>query len=570
MRLRLQNDGITVNVIAGTYVVFFGLDLDENYKSEFRGFAIKRKDKIEDDTTWLRGLKTFKETAPFPATGQSFSTLKHPVQGFQWADYSVKPGYRYEYTVVCMYGDPAHLEARRKIEFTVSTEEVTGSMNSVFFNRGSVATQEYSRRFLNKPPNIAGTGAYEWLSRGLIEGLIAFIKRAKSGYSLHGAVYEFQYPKVLKALKDVSDRGASVNIIYDKVEKYDSKGNPLGPWKRNIEEIEKAKILSLCKGRSNAKLMHNKFLILSKGGKNLAVWSGSTNITENGLFGHSNLGFIIEDERVADSFMKYWERLSDDPKIDSKYRGENMSASPVPDSLGNGITVIFSPRGSKLDSLDWYAKIAGNAQDALFMTFAFGMHEKFKEVYLRQDNKLKMALMEKAFSSYKVKARDEADIQRIRNLSNVIIAIGNRIVTNSFDRWLKEMFSIDGKSKYVYWIHTKYMMVDPLGDEPVIISGSANFSKASTDTNDENMVVVKGDKRLTDIYFGEYMRLFSHYSFRESVKRAEEKKKENKPEKWKPQYLINDDTWMDDYYNSGDRTGRYLKRLYFSGPMSVV
>jgi len=157
------------------------------------------------------------------------------------------------------------------------------------------------------------------------------------------------------------------------------------------------------------------------------------------------------------------------------------------------------------------------------------------------DKKLRMSLMEKAFSSPSVKERDEKDIQQIRNRPNVVVAIGNRIVTNAFDRWLKEMYSVDGKGKFVYWIHTKFMLIDPLGAEPIVASGSANFSKASTDTNDENMLVIKGDKRIADIYFGEYMRLYTHYAFREAVEWAMEKEKLGKPQDWKPQYLITDE-----------------------------
>lgn len=569
MRNRKQKDGITVNVIAGTHVVFFGLDLDPKFKTGFRGFAIKRKDDSEGETLWLRGLKTFEETEPHPAMGENFSTQKHPIQGFQWADYSVSPGVNYTYTIACMYGAPSNLQAERELQVSIKTEVETGPTHSVFFNRGSVATQEYARRFMNKKPDEAGPGAFEWLSRGLLEAMIGFIDRAKSGYSIHGAVYEFQYPDVLEALKRASSRGVTVNIIFDDVEQYESDGEPKGPWARNREEIANAKIKLLCKSRSNAKLMHNKFFILSKGKKNIAVWTGSTNITINGIFGHSNLGHIVEDEAVANSFMEYWKRLSKDPEIAAEYREDNMSNSPVPDELNLGTTTIFSPRGTQLDSLDWYAEIAGKAEDALLMTFAFGMHEKFKSLYKVEDEKLKMALMEKAYSNPKVKERDEADIKEIRDLPNVVVSIGNRIVTNSFDRWLREMYSIDGKSKHVYWIHTKYMIVDPLSKEPIVISGSANFSKASTDTNDENMLIIKGDKRVADIYFGEYMRLFSHYSFREAVKWAKENEENNKPQTWKPQYLEPTDKWMKDYYQDGDKAARCLRRKYFSGPMSL-
>lgn len=577
MRKREQNNGITVNVIAGTYVVFFGLDIQSSIKKGFRGFAIKRKDHSDGEEVWLRGLKTFEATEPHPAPGETYSSFKHPIQGFQWADYTAKPGYNYTYTIVCMYGRPSSLEPRRQVEVEIQTEKEIGSTHSVFFNRGSVATQEYARRFQNKKPSEAGTGAYEWLSRGLLEALIAFINRAKKGDFLYGAIYEFQYgitnefqyDDVLSALKDAKKRGVTVKILFDDVEQYDGQGKPKGPWRENRIAIENAQIKGLCKGRSNAKLMHNKFLVLNDGKKNIAVWTGSTNLTENGIFGHSNLGHIVEDEKVSNSFMAYWERLNDDLEIAAEYRNANMKASPVPEELKSGTTVIFSPRGTKLDSLEWYAELADQAQNALFMTFAFGMHEKFKTVYRKKDTVLRMALMEKAFASPSVKDRDEKDIQQIRNLSNTIVAIGNRIKTNAFDRWLAEIDRIIPRL-HVYWIHTKYMLIDPLGDEPIVISGSANFSKASTDTNDENMLIIKGDKRIADIYFGEYMRLFSHYSFREAVKWAMERKKLGKPENWTPQYLDDTDDWMQDYFEeTDDKSARCLRRKYFSGPMAL-
>jgi phosphatidylserine/phosphatidylglycerophosphate/cardiolipin synthase-like enzyme len=570
MRNRKKANGITVNVIAGIHVVFFGLDIEPKYKKGFLGFAIKRKDHSDGEVIWLKGIKTFEKTEPHPVIGETFTTIKHPIQSFQWADYSVKPNTNYTYNIVCLYGNPANLENKREVEVPITTEKANGETHDVFFNRGSVATQEYARRFMNKIPSEAGPGAYKWLSRGLLEALIEFIGSAKAGNSIHGAVYEFQYPDVLKALKEASKRGVKVKILFDDVEQYESDGNAKGPWQRNREEIARAKIKALCKSRSNAKLMHNKFFILSKSTKNIAVWTGSTNLTENGIFGHSNLGHIVKNEAVANSFMDYWQRLNDDPEISADYRNANMEASPVPEELENGTTAIFSPRGTKLDSLEWYSKLASAAKNGLFMTFAFGMHENFKEVYRTDKNVLKMALMEKAYASLSVKERDEKDIQEIRNLSNVVVSIGNRIVTNAFDRWLKEMYSVDGVGKHVYWIHTKYMLVDPLSNEPIIISGSANFSKASTDTNDENMLVIKGNKRVADIYFSEYIRLFSHYSFREAVKRAMEKKKLGKTQEWKPQFLETKDNWMNDYFNKdNDRSARCLRRKYFSGPMSL-
>ncbi len=568
MRVPGNQDGLKVNAIAGTHVVFFGLDLAAERRLGFRGFGFKRHDHVEDDTTWLRGMKTFEKTEPHPASGETFSTRYHPIQSFQWSDYSVKPGRDYTYTIVALYGDVSDPEPRIEIEIPIRTEPETGPIHSAFFNRGSVATQEYARRFLNKRPSDVGQGAYDWLSRGLLEALVAFLERAGQGWEIHGAVYEFQWPEALAAVKRAHQRGAAVKMLFDDIEAY-SKGKPKGPWKNNRDAIAKAKIKPLCEGRGNGKLMHNKFFVLSQGGQPKAVWTGSTNLTENGIFGHSNVGHIVEDAAIAKSFLEYWHRLDRDPEVGEDYRNANVAATPAPPVPWNaGTTAVFSPRGTDLDALDWYARIAASANDGLFMTFAFGMHEKFKDVYRKDDSILRMALLEKEGNNPNTIDQDRKDIQAIRNRPNVVIAIGNRIVTNSFDRWLAEMSRIT-PGVHVYWVHTKYMVVDPLSATPTVVTGSANFSKASTDTNDENMLVIRGDKRIADIYFGEYLRLYTHYAFRESVKWYMEKKKKGTPESWHPQFLADDDKWMTPYFDAADTSARFARRTYFAGSMAV-
>src|SRR5258708_17346566 len=66
-------------------------------------------------------------------------------------------------------------------------------------------------------------------------------------------------------------------------------------------------------------------------------------------------------------------------------------------------------------------------------------------------------------------------------------------------------------------IHSKFMLVDPLGADPIVITGSANFRGAATDGNDENMIAIRGSYRAADIYFTEFNRLFNHYYFRSVV-----------------------------------------------------
>jgi hypothetical protein len=153
MRKRRSKSGITVNGIAGTYVVVLGLDLSQAKRQGCLGFAIQREDHTEGERYWLRGMKTFRETDPVLGPGGQVSSREHPYQTFQWSDYSAKPDHDYTYTVVPLYGTPQHLEERGELAVRIRTESEWGKKHSVFFNRGAAASQEYARRFLNQPPS---------------------------------------------------------------------------------------------------------------------------------------------------------------------------------------------------------------------------------------------------------------------------------------------------------------------------------------------------------------------------------------------------------------------------------
>jgi len=51
------------------------------------------------------------------------------------------------------------------------------------------------------------------------------------------------------------------------------------------------------------------------------------------------------------------------------------------------------------------------------------------------------------------------------------------------------------------------MLRDPFGDDPRVAEGSVNFSDQSVNDNDENMLLIRGNERVADIYFTEFNRL---------------------------------------------------------------
>lgn len=542
MRMTQTTNDLRVHAIAGTYVVMLGFDLPEADCAGLLGFSLHRQDLTESEAYFISGSKTFAQTDPgFPA-GSQYSTRDHPIQSFQWADYSAKPGHEYIYTVAALKGTPQFLTEFASTSVQIATECIA-DIHDVYFNRGVAGSQAYVRRFGdNSPDKIPNRKAYDWLSRGLYEALEDYITSCIPGVdSLRIAAYEFYYERFLQVVKSVLDAGVDVQIVYDA--RQDS------PKLKNIAAVQAQGLNNVSYQRTQPKsyISHNKFIVKLHNGTPQSVWTGGTNFSEGGIFGHSNVAHVVADSTVAQKYLDYWQVLSQDP-TSSVLKNSVEALTPLPVGIPpTGTSVIFSPR-KNLNALDWYAELAHTASDSFFMTFAFGLSDVFKEVYANSQARLRFALLEQTTRSMRAgpeKTAEEGKIQQLRNLPENVFAIGNFINTSTVDGWLKERLS--GLNSHVRYIHNKFMLVDPLGDDPIVIVGSANFSEASTTKNDENMIVVRGNTRVADIYLGEFMRLYSHFAFRESLQ-------------WRdpddaPKHLRTDDWWQG-YYGITERSMR--------------
>ncbi len=553
MRKKVTNGQLSVQAIAGTHVVLLGMNLPIEACAGLLGFAIRRHDHTEGEMYWLGAYKTFASVEPHPAKGVLYSTRRHPIQGFTWSDFSAKPGYDYTYEVVALRGTPAEPVESEKVEVKVKTEtsKVPGSAHHVHFNRGAAASQEYTRRFGDKSPKEVGPGAFDWLSRGAAKAIRDFITRATGpGWGLRVGAYEFTDDQVLGALKEAKARGADVRILYHAMNDTQKTHNEAA--------IKKFKLGTICEERKavGLSLSHNKVIVLTRNGVAQAVLTGSTNFSEGGIYGHSNVVHICEDNHIAGEYLWLWNELQKNK--DKKVAAPVLEGrTPLPANPQQaGTTPVFSPRAD-LDALEWYAKRAKDEEGALFMTFAFGMHDLFQDAYRDGKARLRYALMEQMSGPTKTKAQrqaNEAKIIALRKMEVNKFAIGGYLSKGVFDRWLKERLS--GLNVHVRYIHTKYMLVDPLGPNPLVVSGSANFSKASTEDNDENMLIIRGDARVADIYLGEFMRLYNHFAFRDWLSQHPE------PENAEVSRLDEKDQWWKKYFGSSFAS---RQREYFAG-----
>jgi PLD-like domain len=552
---------LNVRAIGGTHVVTLAWDFtkgQEGRKTGLLGFAIERAEYSGNTVVeryWLRGIKRFKDKDAGLPPGTPVPTSEHPIQSFQWGDYTPKPKTRYEFKVVPVYGKPKLLNLDEgnstTVEIATEPEDVGPNADGtpsydVYFNRGVAGSQAYAVKFGKVKPDQSKPDSPQmvWLSRGLYEALTQFIARATGKeYALRAMLYEFHYLPVGLAFKQAAARHADVDIRYE-AQEYKTV---------NVQMISKAGIKGICKAQKVRKgIRHNKFIVLIHQKVPVAVWTGSTNISAGGIFGHSNVGQVVWDKVVADRYLKYWERLAN-PKVETGVlikANLNAESTPAPNSAPpkDRTLTLFCARDDKrtLKTLHWYRDVMASAKRISCMTFAFNMDPVFQNVLQAGGNTLRYAVLDKDVKPNVAKL--------IEKTGNAVIAAGAKLEEGDLENFIGESLTGFNKNRY---IHDKFILTDPLSNDPVVVTGSANFSGASQDQNDENMLVVRGNTRISDIYFGEFMRVFDHLYSRYVVSKLKKAKKADADagflkEDWKD--------WVPQNFQPGRKD---LRRRYF-------
>ncbi|WP_169787716.1 phospholipase D-like domain-containing protein [Luteipulveratus mongoliensis] len=560
MRAQASNDGLLVHAVAGTHSVLLGMDLTS--PKHCLGFGIRRIDHTEDETYWLRGMKTFPSVVPDPTPGSDWSTRDHPIQGFQWGDYTAKPGYDYTYEISAMGGRPGALTELATAAVDVRTEVEDDGHHGIWFNRGVAGSQAYAKRFAGYEPRQAAAEtdpAMTWLSRGLGEAFVGFCGEAKTAkWSLRGAFYEFTWETGLSALAAASQRGADLRLVVH--------GRGHGTDDTTAADARKAAdkagllpAITWRDAKNVSALMHDKFLVLLHKDKPVAVWTGSTNLTQGAIFGHSNVGHIIRDKAVAQAFLDEWTRLQS-PATTAELRAQHTTADPVHDTVPapKGVDGVFSPRDGDDGVLEWYARLFDSATVSSHITGAFGLNAVFRETLRTDKDVVRTVLLDKPPPAKDRVPTSDPDVR---------ISTGAHLADGPLEQWAGERLT--GFNTHVRYVHTKIILIDPLTDDPTVLTGSANYSVASTTTNEENTVVIRGGRgtagsaevvrRVADIYLTEYHRIFMHFVFRAWAQGH----RSGSPADAGVGKLAETDAWTGPYYRAGSWQAR--QRAVFSG-----
>jgi len=199
--------------------------------------------------------------------------------------------------------------------------------------------------------------------------------------------------------------------------------------------------------------------------------------------------------------------------------------------------------------LDWYGDRLEAAMQTVMFTAAFGVTRKLAMRFDNDRDFLRFLLMERKNRS----AETQAMLERDRDTR---IALGARLNRDAIElemngHRLDDWFRVEEhyrRQGHIFYVHTKFMLLDVLTNDPLVFTGSANFSPNSLLRNDENMLLIRGNTHVADVYLTEFTRLFNHFYFRHI---AQLRAREGTHDPARAAILDPSDGWVDRHFRDG-------------------
>jgi len=518
------------------------------------GFTIRRTNLQNRTITTLPAWVGFKGQSN--ANWNARTTDEWPVQKFTWRDLTAEPETLYQYEIIPMLGEAGNLQPSRINALTtgpVRTAARCGQI-SAFFNRGILSTQSLAHTLPKGP-----TGAPDYrklidridqpgdplrnrLAGQLPGALMTLLKRAQqeSG-QCYGALYELNDPELMQALLGMP----FVHLILSNTGKNDevNHGNRQALHESGIDITDR-----MLKGDH---IGHNKFLVyVDRAGRPQAVLTGSTNWTYTALCGQSNNALLIEDPTIAGFYLDYWQRLlADGAEQGSALRTQNNQAFL---DATNATTVWFSPnteqkgKGTKTpgDLAEVFEAIAHARQAVLFLVFQPGKPSIVETTADAQKKNANLIVFGAATDPGAVEHYDTELYHRtatnpdtIKHTDSMVAVAG---IEDEFAFWRQELLKTSPQAHAV--IHDKIVVVDPLSENCVVVTGSHNLGYKASYANDENLLIIRGNRALAEAYATHVMDVYGHYRWRYTVQKQG-------MHAWSG--LETKDTWQDRYFKPG-------------------
>jgi phosphatidylserine/phosphatidylglycerophosphate/cardiolipin synthase-like enzyme len=306
---------------------------------------------------------------------------------------------------------------------------------------------------INDPNNIAGS---------IEERLIERINAAQS--SIHIASFEFDLAPVAEALIAAHNRGVDVRWVTDDEHGLEADTEP---GRGQFAMLQDAGIEVRADARSA--LMHNKFWIFD----GQILWTGSTNITKNGIFVQDNNTIVFYSVELAAIYEREFQEMWDGqfgPRSPSQLSEQAVVVNGTP------IQVIFTSEDGALEQ--FIIPLVRNAVSSIrFLAFSF------------TDFPLADAMIQRANQGVSV----AGVIDKTQSGG-----IGSELGTLFCARIAVRQ---DGNPQFM---HNKVIIVD----ERWVVTGSLNFSTSAEEDNDENVIIIDNPE-IARLYLQAFDRVYA-------------------------------------------------------------
>lgn len=325
----------------------------------------------------------------------------------------------------------------------------------------------------------------EMLYKSFDEKLIEFIDEATESIDL--AIYNINnsgISNITDALNNAHNRGVKVRAITCGTTAHFGLDN-------SGSDIPDFSVLAGPDDNEREGIMHNKFMIIDASSENAErpiVWTGSTNLTEEQVDWDANNMVFIQDQTLAKAYTIEFEEM---------WGGNGLEPDLQNSKFGN----------LKTDNTPHEFKIGSKRVECYFSP-SDGTNQKIIETIESSDIQLDVATMlitrsDIADAIEKV-SQNGVKVHIITNVESSNSTTVNNILENE----LGNNYIFDNVAPYI--LHNKYAIVDHFNDssDPLVLTGSHNWSSAANDNNDENTLIIH-DEIIANLYYQNFIARFT-------------------------------------------------------------
>lgn len=364
--------------------------------------------------------------------------------------------------------------------FSVKGQDTASSSIRTFITQSN-SSGEMKAYFTTAVDTSYSSGEYAvQLDNAVDDTLIAYLNRAK--YSIDFTIYHFNNQNISNisaALNDAHNRGVTVRVIFDG----GNQGSAVQALDPGIGKIGSPTT-------SQYGIMHNKYVVIDAESSNPddpIVWTGGTNFTDTQVNIDDNDVIIIQDKSLALAYrLEFNEMFGSDGAqpnpAEAKFGPDKVNNTPHEFIIdGNRVECYFSPSDNA------NAKIIENIQNA---------HHNLD---------IATMLITRSDIGYALEDAINRGVQTRIMINNS--SQSNSSLVTSLQSLLDTNFQTNDNNSNI--MHTKYMIVDEGSfSDPVLLTGSHNWSYSANDRNDENTLIIH-DNKMANIYLQQFMTYFS-------------------------------------------------------------